>query len=179
MAKEPTIEQALGPSKAICIDCKQVKYLREFLINGTNIRMNCCTKCLEVRKGGAVAGLKALAEESRFRELVNASLAMAGPKHVCSIQELAGELIDQAGGLKKFANEWHKQLERAKEDKPGSKLVLDGYYAIAKLVATASESSSGNAYDDLTFEEIQAQLSDTLLGLYAPEEEPAGEEGAA
>jgi hypothetical protein len=166
----------LGEHRRICRGCGQVKFVREMLVDGMEI--DHCPNCRQTKFTKAAERLKALESESRFVEFVKASVAGQGiRKGTVTVGELANALLDECGGLGNFAKEWRKELAKAQVDKPGSKIVLDGFYGVAKLIIAASDERESKGYDDMSEEELQRELNHALLQLYQPETE--GETGVA
>lgn len=86
------------------------------------------------------------------------------------VSELVEAMFQRFGGVEQFSVEWHIQIMKAAELKPGSKTVLDAYRDLAKLVVMSTEHrASAPDLDGMEDAEIEAILHGMLPQIYDPQ----------
>ena len=75
------------------------------------------------------------------------------------VSELCEGMVQKFGGLNQLCNEWYQQIQYACQNNPGGKLALDGFSAMAKLIAASTEHrQSAPDIENLSEEDIDREL---------------------
>ena len=144
-------------------------------------KRDCCRRCAQMmRKRNKREGQRQRLAESRLKELISAA---RGQKiNAPHVSEICEGMINTFGGVESFCNEWKLQIDIAMENRPGSKMVLDHFYTLFKMVATSTENRdtapdvAGLSDDELAAEMI-AFLEDVEPKLFSPAEAKEDDEG--
>jgi hypothetical protein len=138
----------------VCKNCGAIKEAAKFLPKGLT-----CRTCRNSGKGKRQR--KAL--QAIITRIANQQITAAARGETLDIPRLSticALRLERVGGVEKLCDEWHEQFELLKERSPGSKLVLDEYRALAKMLHLAGQSidSAGQGVG-LSEEEIDRELA--------------------
>lgn len=150
-----------------------MKRMGEFPRRGNFDELQTCTACTG-KRNAKVARERIRKRAERVKELVAAMHAQhANAPH---ISELCDSMLAQFGGLEGFAASWKEQIDEAVDKNPGSKTVLDQYYAVAKLIGMSTAyRATAKDIAAMTDDEIDAErerLIPALLKYLPNEDEP-------
>jgi hypothetical protein len=150
--------QDVLPAKKICQACGIAKEYPEFVFHAHK-HHKVCKQC----EAANVMEIQRQAE-AQVTEREN-SLKMFVAKlrgdriDAPHISEVCEQMFKRFGGVEAFSIEFHRQIQKAVEAKPGSKTVLDAYYAVVKLALLSTENRlSAPDVADLDNEDIEKEL---------------------
>jgi molybdopterin-guanine dinucleotide biosynthesis protein A len=78
------------------------------------------------------------------------------------VSEVVETLLARFGGLPKFCELYHEQIDLAAKTKPGSKSVLDALYAVVKMVQAANQQVSPLDMSMLTDDDLARIVEEKL-----------------
>ena len=80
------------------------------------------------------------------------------------ISQVCGEMFQLLGGVEGFCKRWFSHLEVAMQTRPGSKMVLDEFHALSKLLqmSTASIDSAGGGVESLSDEDLDREIDNAV-----------------
>ncbi len=109
-----------------------------------------CKVCVRSKnRGGQVQRLKDLLAEQFV------AAARGDRLDAPRISQICAEMFKRQGGLEKFCEKWSNQIDKVAEERPGSKLALDQFRALANLAKDSTTSiDEANAATDLTDEDL-------------------------
>ena len=112
-------------------------------------------------------------ENKRIAEI--AAKKLAGNIKAPHVSELCEDMIASFGGLTEFVAEWKEQYDELRTREPGSKLVMDSLYSVAKLVNMSTQHrSSAPDVQRMSEEALEKELTKrlTAIRLYETHFEP-------
>lgn len=65
-------------------------------------------------------------------------------------------MVERFGGIQGFVAAWIEQIDRARQERPGGKKVLDFFMAITRMIETCQPAQPD--VDDMSREELQHEL---------------------
>lgn len=101
------------------------------------MKRSLCKHCQMLSEQDAVTQQRRQQTETALRGLV--STIKGNRIDVPHISELTAQMIKRFGGLEQMTVEWKTCIDAAMRANPGSKTVLDQFYALAKLVLMSTE----------------------------------------
>lgn len=148
----------------LCVRCQTQRPVENFPDASNHCaRCQSLAKLSDRRKEDVRMASRQIVAEAR-RDKINVP-------HIC---ELTAELLETFGSLREFCREWKSQIDEAGIANPGSRTVLDQYYAVAKLVKMSTENrASAPDLQDLTDEQIADVIAEYTLKVFedVPEDE--------
>jgi hypothetical protein len=151
-----------------CSFCGKTKKLSDFYAHKgkkTNGQSSWCKSCQESDRKKKTADERKKGRQDMFKELV---ADIRGDRiEVPHPTEVAAEMYEQFGGLKAFCAEWMRHINDAATDRPGSKLVLDAFYAVGIRLTSLSADHRQSAPDlaSLTDDELEEEIGKMVAGL--------------
>ena len=77
------------------------------------------------------------------------------------ISQICAEMFKRQGGVEEFCEKWSKQIDEVAKNRPGSKLALDQFRALANLAKDSTSSiDEANAATKLTDEDLERIMQD-------------------
>ena len=146
---KPTIGP-MDPLKARCACCEQPKLKGS--LNERGLCGYCATSVQPV-----MDEIQRERDQTRLRLEKMVSLTRQKKFVIPAMGELLGELFAHRGGVKKFAEQWSDQLNQAIENRPGSKMVLDQFAAIAKMLGVVGDQIQ-ESVNELSDKELAEEL---------------------
>lgn len=148
---EPIAVEVLSPM--VCHVCKRLlpqtamnwRLNKEGRVNTGNM----CLKC------AANANRRSLLKAATQELLISAKKNQLAVPH---ISEIAVGMVEKFDGVENLCNEWYQQIQMAKD---GSKVRLDQYMALVKLIQASSEEADRQVRD-LTDAELEAEAAPLL-----------------
>jgi len=141
-----------------CTECRLQKPFDMFN-SGTD------TVCSSCRNSQAERELK----QFKDKEFDKATKVIVGGAVLCDysrlehIEHFLSELMDNFGGARVFTRQWYEHLQTAMVQRPGSKLVLDQFRSIAKLVMDTNKLQHQESLADMSDQQLKAKKELLIL----------------
>lgn len=150
-----------------CTTCGETKPIADFLTPDGRSHANKPNRCRACRTAHANAmNLNAGRKEARAELIAFTAEVNRRKTTQLSSIDLADGMLNQWQGLQGFCRGWFGQIQMAAAEKPGSKVVLDAYNAVARLVmAAAANQPSINDLELLTDAELEKKFVEQVTQL--------------
>jgi hypothetical protein len=126
-------------TKKVCLACNEVKVMSSY-DEFSRVCKDCVVAGVKDDASLVLANpLDGLDEDSRaaFRKFVT---KVNADKVTCPHStELVASLLEARGGLMAFVQGWSQEMDKILKHKSGTKLAMDCFYAISKLILQANE----------------------------------------
>lgn len=159
--------------QARCTVCKQVKPAtdEEFERLASGRLREHCRNC----EGPAREIRQALKRARQVRAAAVGIVAATRGNKVDApgIMMIYAGMMKEFGGVAKFCNAWKGEIDVARKERPGSKTVLDQFYAMFKMGALVGEQTL-RVVGDLTDEELGEELAEVAMNVLPGLAEAAG-----
>jgi hypothetical protein len=154
---EAFAEPAIATIDRICADCGKRKPISAFRKKGS-AKCSLCEGGQHSQLKRVKAALARVVQQQMVAQLRGDRLDMPRITHI------AGTMFDLMGGTKGFCEGWFRNLQLAEQDRPGSKMVLDEYHALAKLVQMANTSidGAGGGVESLSDEDLDREIDNAV-----------------
>lgn len=132
-----------------------------------------CKECRSKEAERELKEFKGKEFDKLSKSLVSVGVSQ-GTQPLEHIEGFLAELIHNFGGTKVFTKQWYEHLQRAMEDRPGSKMVLDHFRSIAKLVMDTNKLQHQESVADMSDQQLRDKKEIMMLSLLT---EVAGDPG--
>ena len=144
----------------LCGQCLTVQPIGEFRCRrpGHRARMNECRTCHNLTERHRRAKRQSA---QRNRQLARFAAQLKRERSHARVELLCAEMIESFGGLENLAHAWKQQVDRACQQHPGSKRVLDFFLAMAQLLVYCQETRPDPAL--MTEDELEEEMIEETM----------------